>query len=116
MTMEDIKVLEGVIDEMWEMSSMGSLVSQVYTEQAILAVAPLIKLAKVLVSKYEVVVTNPPYLPVSNCEAELQKFIKKNYPDSKTDLFAVFMEKCKRNVNQEWHAGDDQHAFVDVLI
>ena len=94
-TMEDIKVLEGVIDEMWEMSSMGSLVSQVYTEQAILAVAPLIKLAKVLVSKYEVVVTNPPYLPVSNCEAELQKFIKKNYPDSKTDLFAVFMEKCK---------------------
>ncbi|MDQ9748866.1 Eco57I restriction-modification methylase domain-containing protein, partial [Acinetobacter baumannii] len=45
--------------------------------------------------KYEVVVTNPPYLPVSNCEAELQKFIKKNYPDSKTDLFAVFMEKCK---------------------
>ena len=94
-TMEDIKVLEGVIDEMWEMSSMGSLLSQVYTEQAILAVAPLIKLAKVLVSKYEVVVTNPPYLPVSNCEAELQKFIKKNYPDSKTDLFAVFMEKCK---------------------
>ena len=48
-----------------------------------------------LVQKYDVVVTNPPYMPVSNAGAKLSDYVKENYPDSKTDLFAVFIERCK---------------------
>lgn len=53
----------------------------------------LVNQAKLLSQKYDVVVTNPPYMPVSNLSASLQNFVKKNYPDSKTDMFAVFIER-----------------------
>lgn len=53
----------------------------------------LVNQAKLLSQKYDVVITNPPYMPVSNSSASLQNFVKKNYPDSKTDMFAVFIER-----------------------
>ena len=56
--------------------------------------APLLKQAKIMVQRYEVVCTNPPYMGGSGMSAKLSEFVKKNYPDSKADLFAVFMEKC----------------------
>ena len=54
----------------------------------------LIKIGKVMVQKYEVVATNPPYAGTSNLSAKVNNFVKKNYPDSKADLFAVFIERC----------------------
>ena len=57
--------------------------------------APLLKQAIMLTQKYDVVVTNPPYMPVSNAGTKLNDYIKKYYPDSKTDLFAVFIERCQ---------------------
>jgi type II restriction/modification system DNA methylase subunit YeeA len=53
----------------------------------------LIKQAKIMAQKYDVVVTNPPYMG-KGMNAKLSEFVKKNYPDSKSDLFAVFIEKC----------------------
>ena len=55
---------------------------------------PLIKITKVMSEKYDVVVTNPPYMGASGMGEKLGNFVKKNYPDSKSDLFAVFIEKC----------------------
>ena len=52
--------------------------------------------SKVLSRKYDVVITNPPYMSVSAANAKLNKFVKDNYPDSKADLFAVFIERCNR--------------------
>lgn len=46
-----------------------------------------------LAQKYDVVCTNPPYMGASNMNAKLSEFIKKNYTDSKSDLFAAFIEK-----------------------
>lgn len=54
----------------------------------------LIAIGEVLAQKYDVVVTNPPYMGLSNCNAKLSTFVKKYYPDSKADLFAVFIERC----------------------
>jgi hypothetical protein len=48
---------------------------------------------KILTSTYSCVVTNPPYMGGKGMNAELGDFVKKNYPDSKSDLFAVFMER-----------------------
>ena len=55
---------------------------------------PLVKCAELLAQKYDVVVTNPPYMSSSNMGASLLKFIKKNYPEGKNDLFSAFMQKC----------------------
>ena len=54
----------------------------------------LINVGEALAQKYEVVVTNPPYMGASGMGEKLSKFVKQNYPDSKSDLFAVFMEAC----------------------
>ena len=55
---------------------------------------PLVTCAEWMAQKYDVVVTNPPYMAVSNAGAKVNDYVKKNYPDSKADLFAVFIERC----------------------
>ena len=54
----------------------------------------LVMQAKLLSQKYDVVCTNPPYMGGSGMDNDLSTYVKKNYPDSKADLFAVFIEKC----------------------
>ena len=54
----------------------------------------LVNIGETMSRKYEVVVTNPPYMSPSNGSHLLQDFIKKYYEDYKTDLFAVFIKKC----------------------
>ena len=54
----------------------------------------LIAVGEVLAQKYEVVVTNPPYMGSSGMGAKLSAYVKQNYPDSKSDLFAVFITKA----------------------
>ncbi|MDY0234736.1 MAG: BREX-1 system adenine-specific DNA-methyltransferase PglX [Gudongella sp.] len=53
----------------------------------------LIKIGEVMIQKYDVVVTNPPYMGSSGMSTKLSEYLKKNYPNSKSDLFAVFIEK-----------------------
>lgn len=52
----------------------------------------IIRVAKILSKKYDVVVTNPPYLPTSKMSAKCKEYIEKNYPASKSDLCTAFME------------------------
>lgn len=66
-----------------------------------------------LARQYDVVVTNPPYMAVSNGDAALNKYIKDNYPDSKGDLFAAFIERCGRFARQNgYQAMITQHAWM----
>lgn len=52
----------------------------------------LLNQAKALSAKYDVMITNPPYIGPSNMEASVKEYAAKNYPNSKTDMFAMFME------------------------
>ncbi len=68
---------------------------------------------RLLAGQYDVVVTNPPYMAVSNGNAALNKFVKENYPDSKGDLFACFMERCGRFTRKDgYQAMITQHAWM----
>ena len=60
----------------------------------------LVEVAAMLAQKYDVVVTNPPYMGVSNASTKVQELVKKEYPDSKSDLFAVFIERCGKMLRQ----------------
>ncbi|MGO1468599.1 MAG: BREX-1 system adenine-specific DNA-methyltransferase PglX [Tissierella sp.] len=53
----------------------------------------ILRLLEILSSKYNVVVTNPPYLGRGHMGVNLTKYLDKEYKDTKADLFAVFMEK-----------------------
>ena len=57
---------------------------------------PLIQLAEVLALKYDVVITNPPYMEVSAAEQKLNTYVLKNYPEAKADLYSVFIERCRK--------------------
>lgn len=60
----------------------------------------LVKIAVAMAQKYDVVVTNPPYMGSSGMGQKLADYVKKNYPDSKSDLFAVCIEKGNAMVKQ----------------
>ncbi len=53
----------------------------------------IIKQAHMLSSKYDVVITNPPYMGAKGMNSDLSKYMKDNYKSTKADLFAAFMEK-----------------------
>ena len=74
---------------------------------------PLVKCAEVLAQQYDVVVTNPPYMAVSNAGAKVNDYVKKNFPDSKADLFAVFIERCGQMAKKNgYQAMITQHAWM----
>ena len=53
-----------------------------------------------LTNKYEAVVTNPPYMGGKGFSPKLKTYVEKNYKDSKSDLFAVFIERCNEFTKQ----------------
>ncbi len=74
---------------------------------------PVVKCAELLAQKYDVVVTNPPYMAVSNAGAKVNDYVKKNFPDSKADMFAVFIERCGQMAKKNgYQAMITQHAWM----
>jgi hypothetical protein len=49
---------------------------------------------RLLSQKYDVVVTNPPYMGNGGMNATLSDFVNSNYPNSKRDTFSAFIEQC----------------------
>ena len=77
------------------------------------ALLQMIAQGKVLEQKYWVAVTNPPYAGSSNLSAKVNNYLKKNYPDSKSDLFAVFIERCGQMiVDKGYQAMITQHSWM----
>ena len=82
----DLKIIKDFISK--EKSKLGhlnktnELISNVNTQ------------SKMLSGKYHCVITNPPYMGSKGFNKELSDFVKKNYRDSKSDLFACFIERC----------------------
>ncbi len=77
----------------WKQNHEATL-ENVLIETDVDALLPLIEIAKVMSAKYDVVVTNPPYMGASGMGEHLSNFVKKNYEDSKSDFSTVFMEKA----------------------
>ena len=91
-TLAELDALQEQLREVDGASDMGSLTDQLVAGQIVNVLYPLVEQARMLVQKYDVVVTNPPYMGASGMNARLSDYVKKYYPDSKSDLFAVFIE------------------------
>ena len=105
-TLQDWPALYARFDEVRDDISMSK-------ESVLNNLLPLVQVAEALSQKYDVVVTNPPYLGVSTAKERLNKYIKDNYYDAKEDLYLVFIEKCnelcKRN---RFQAMITQHSWM----
>ncbi len=100
----------------WELSAeqtVSNVVMLIWYDEWNQIVPLLVKQAKILSQKYDVAVTNPPYMGISNGNVKLNEFVKKNYPDSKSDLFAVFIERCGQMIKENrYQAMITQHAWM----
>lgn len=84
-----------------------------YTYQILDKLLPFVQMTEVMARKYHAVVTNPPYMGSSGMSGKLSEFIKKHYSDSKSDLFAVFIERCGQMVKKDYYqAMITQHAWM----
>ncbi|ARR36832.1 BREX-1 system adenine-specific DNA-methyltransferase PglX [Lactobacillus delbrueckii] len=66
----------------------------IYGEFAKKELIPVLKVGQALSQQYDVVVTNPPYMGSSGMDKKLSSYVKKNFPNSKANMFAVFIEVC----------------------
>ena len=84
-----------------------------YTYQILDELLPFVQVAEAMAQKYHVVVTNPPYMGSSGMSVKLSEFVKRNYPDSKSDLFAVFIERCgQMTLKNCFQAMITQHSWM----
>ena len=103
------KPLADALNELGENPFAGEATLGVDTEN----LRKLAAQANIMARKYDVVVTNPPYMGSSGMDAKLAEFVKKQYPDSKSDLFAVFMERGREYVKVNGYlAMITQHAWM----
>ena len=73
----------------------------------------LVDIGETMARKYWVTITNPPYASISNLSPKVNDFVKANYPDSKVDLFAVFIERCGLMTRVSgYQAMITQHAWM----
>lgn len=80
-------------------------VSSFHRESIRKKLLPLVRVAQTLAQKYDVVVTNPPYMGASNMNPKLNEFIKQNYTDYKSDFFSAFIVKCSSMAKPEGYCG-----------
>lgn len=92
-TERELNALDARLDELSEKALFANLLDAAEMNECVFALEPMLKQARILGQKYHVTVTNPPYMAPT---AKQKPFVEKNYPASKADLFAVFIEKCGR--------------------
>ena len=96
---QDWKALYARFDELQNESVMS-----IYTESA-LGLRTMVEVAEALAQKYDVVVTNPPYMGGRNMNDKLNKFIRENYSEYKSDFFSAFVIHSTEMTKQKGFCG-----------
>jgi type II restriction/modification system DNA methylase subunit YeeA len=87
---EDAAPLKALVDELEQLARMGDVMQKPAAEMLL----PYVQQAWMLGQRYDAVIANPPYMGSKGMNASLKKFAKDAYPNSKSDLFAMFMERA----------------------
>ena len=87
----DYAAIENVIYKL-EHEVVPTTFNTYFVSDGALQLKSLLKQAKILSAQYDVMITNPPYIGISSMEAPVKDYAVKNYPNSKSDMFAMFME------------------------
>lgn len=98
----------------------------IFAQQSAQELLPLVQQAKLLAKQYDAVIANPPYMGGKGMNTALKDFAKKKFPESKSDLFAMFIERgfawCKDNgfnsmvTMQSWMFLSSYEAMREKLL
>ncbi|HHU20135.1 MAG TPA: BREX-1 system adenine-specific DNA-methyltransferase PglX [Bacilli bacterium] len=84
----------------FEQNQVDDIFALDFKENKLPIIERIIDQAIVLEQKYDVVVTNPPYMGRKGMKPELTKYLNKNYPTTKSDLFSAMMERIESLVTE----------------
>lgn len=94
-TADELALLDSKIGEIRNKTSFSDVFEAANSEIVFDRVVPLLLQAKIMVQKYDAVITNPPYMGSANMSGKLSAFIQKQYPNGKMDLYSAFVEKMR---------------------
>lgn len=83
-------------------------------EKVLLLLIGLTKQAEIMFRRYDILVTNPPYMGSKYMNEKLSEFLNKHYPDSKGDLFASFMEIDQYLIKGGMYSAINQHSWMFI--
>jgi hypothetical protein len=84
-----------------------------YTYQILDDLLPFVQMAGTMAQKYQVVVTNPPYMSSAGMDEKLAKYTKKNYISGRSDLYATFIYCCKKmSMKNGFFSMITQHSWM----
>lgn len=109
------KDYQSVIDKVEKIKNIyvANLLQMEFLNYGIKRIEELSVLASILSSKFDVMITNPPYCGISGLEQVAKKYFQKNYPDSKTDMFSMFMDTSLIKING-YMALINMHAWMFI--
>jgi type II restriction/modification system DNA methylase subunit YeeA len=96
-----------------EVKKENNLIFNDYRQTLLNKLPKLINQGEIMSNKYEVCITNPPYMGLRGTNDTLAKHLADNYPLSKHDLFCVYMEVCKNYLKKDGiYAMVNQHSWM----
>ena len=94
LTVDELTKLRKQLIEINELSSEGNLLDMIESSEIFGELYPLVEIAEMLAQKYDVVVTNPPYMGAGNMNPTLLDYIRKKYVEYSSDFFSAFIVRC----------------------
>ncbi len=88
----DVVAVESTIKKLSSTDLVLTVFNSEFVNRSIKYLSILLNQYKIMADKYDVMITNPPYIGISGMETPVKDYAVAEYPDSKTDMFAMFME------------------------
>ncbi|MDM0852354.1 BREX-1 system adenine-specific DNA-methyltransferase PglX [Clostridium perfringens] len=85
---------EAIKERLKEITDDNNLMFGDYRKMLLEKLPTLVKQAEIISRKYEVCVTNPPYMGSKGMNKQINDYVRKTYPKSKSDLYTVMLERC----------------------
>lgn len=82
------------VEAIFDILELKNVSGQLFLNQTHQKVLHALQQAGYLSSKYHVVIANPPYMGAKSMTQKLKKWAENHYPNSKYDLFSMFIERC----------------------
>ncbi|MBE9479617.1 MAG: BREX-1 system adenine-specific DNA-methyltransferase PglX, partial [Chloroflexi bacterium] len=81
--------LPGIMERVKDVLAYGDMFGKAVAR----SLEPILEQSRILVGSYDAIVTNPPYMGSGAMNPTLKRFAAKQYPDSKADLYAMFIQR-----------------------
>ena len=99
-----IQVPKKVVERLPKLKQLSKAINQdLFVSDALNRLGLLVYQAKLLATHYNIAVANPPYMGNKGMNNQVKGFVKDHFPDTKSDLFACFIERGYSFVNEAGH-------------